>query len=347
MGVRSRPFGKTPCGQQTLLFELALANGFSVGVTDFGAALQHLNCRDRSGSFADIALGYRDAAQMKHDCGYLGAAIGRIAGRISQASFTLRNRTYRLTRNNGEHHLHGGLCGFSHRLWTHAIAKDGTPSITFSLQSDEGDQGYPGCIEASLSYWLEPPARLVVEFSAIADRETPFNPTLHAYFNLDGHDAGSINDHELQLHATRRTLTDQSMIPTGVVELVSGTQLDFALPRRIAAQPISFGGGFDQNFIVDAPAGRLREVAVLTSRRSGRRLSVETDRPCIHLYTGGFLDVASAKDDASYGPGSGLSLETQGYPDAVNQPVFPVELVSPDRPFRSRTIYTFTTENFS
>lgn len=345
MGIRSFPFGQTPCGQHALLFELSIGDRFVVGITNYGAALQKLICPDRNARLADVALGYRDASQMQRGCGYLGATIGRIAGRVSRASFELGGRIYQLSRNDGPQHLHGGTCGFSHRIWNHSIADDQIPSVTFHLRSENGDQGYPGCLSVSLNYRLESPGRLILTFAASADLTTPFNPTSHAYFNLDGHNAGTIADHELQLFAAHRTLTDDALLPTGQIEPVAGTAFDFRSSRRIFDQPIERGGGFDQTYIVDDPSTTLRPVAVLKSRHSGRIMKVDSDRPCIHLYTGGFLDLRTAKDGTEYRAGSGLSLETQGYPDAVNRPEFPAEFVSPDTPFQSRTHFTFTTEN--
>lgn len=336
--VERRPFGTLADGHHASLFLLHGEDGVSAAVTDYGASLVSLIVPDRDGAPGDVLLSCDSATALQRDDSYLGAAIGRVAGRIGGAAFTLDGEAHALSANEPPNHLHGGTTGFGRRKWKARAVEGHFPAIAFDIVSPAGDEGYPDEVTASVSYELQPPARLAITFVGSTDGATPFNPTSHGYFNLDGHDAGSIGDHWLQLCASRYTPVGPGRIPTGEVRPVDGTAFDFRNDRCLGQAIDGTAEGYDTNFVIDGEAGTLRRAAVVRSPASGRAMTVWTDRPCVHLYTGFFLDVAEGKGGATYPPSSGLALETQGYPDALNHPEFPADVLRASQPFRSRTI---------
>lgn len=342
--VTQRSFGFLSDGREADLFELSLDDQVRVTVSNFGASLIGVVCPDQYGGLADIALGCETVAEQARQSGYLGAAIGRVAGRISNASFSLDGHSYSLSKNEGRHHLHGGESGFSHRLWRAEPLEEGRCGVAFFLASEDGDQGYPGQVDARLTYELVAPDKLALTFHATSSSPTPFNPTSHTYFNLEGHDAGTVAEHWLQIFAQHHTPTDAELIPTGPVEPVARTPFDFSSAKAVATDWDALERGYDCNFVLNSPPGQLRKAAIITGPRLGRRLTVATDRPCIHLYSGGWLNVEGGKGGAHYRPFGGMSLETQGFPDALNHPGFPSEVLVPGQPFKSQTIFQFETE---
>lgn len=335
--VMATPFGTLSDGSRAMSYNLSLHNGVTATLTDFGASLIGWRVPDRHGRLDDVVLGCEDVSALAQQTAYLGAAVGRVAGRVRDARFPLDDREYHVVANSAPHHLHGGVRGFSYRLWAAEMLSGEPPAVRFTITSADGDEGYPGEVQTSLTYRLEPPARLVLTFEAAASRPTPFSPTCHAYFNLDGHGAGSLASHTLHLRASCYTPVDEALIPTGEIAPVSDTPMDFSEAK-------GFERAYDHNFVIDEPPGQLRHAASLVSKTSGRRLSVSTDRPCVHLYTGAGLDIPSGKQGASYAPSSGLALETQGFPDALNHPLFAADVLLPGETFRSQTVFEFTQE---
>lgn len=335
--VMATPFGTLPDGSRAMSYNLSLGNGVTAMLTDFGASLIGWRVPDRHGRLNDVVLGCDDVSELAQQTAYLGAAVGRVAGRVNEARFQLDGQEYRVATNSAPHHLHGGVRGFSYRLWSVEALDEELPAVRFTITSEDGDEGYPGEVQASLTYRLDPPARLVLTFEAVTNRPTPFSPTCHAYFNLDGHGAGSLASHTLHLLASRYTPVDDALIPTGEIAPVGDTPMDFSEPK-------GFARAYDHNFVIDAPPGQLRHAASLVSHTSGRSLSISTDRPCIHLYTGAGLDIPRGKQGASYGPFSGLALETQGFPDALNHRLFAAEVLRPGETFRSQTVFEFIQE---
>ncbi len=335
--VVAAPFGTLSDGSRAMSYSLSLDNGVAAMLTDFGASLIGWRVPDRHGRLDDVVLGCDDVSALAQQTAYLGAAVGRVAGRVRAARFPLDDREYHVAANSAPHHLHGGVRGFSYRLWSAEVLDDDLPAVRFTITSEDGDEGYSGEVQASLTYRLEPPARLVLTFEAVASRPTPFSPTCHAYFNLDGHGAGSLASHTLHLPASRYTPVDEALIPTGEIAPVNGTPMDFGEPKGFAQE-------YDHNFVIDEPPGQLRHAASLVSHTSGRALSISTDRPCIHLYTGAGLDIPGGKQGTSYGPFSGLALETQGFPDALNHELFTANVLRPGETFRSQTVFEFIQE---
>lgn len=349
--VRRAAFGSTPAGEPVESYTFASAAGIEVRVLTLGAIIQALRTPDRRGALDDIVLGHDDVAGYFASGAYFGAVVGRYGNRIANGRFTLDGVEYQLARNDGPNHLHGGPLGFDRAVWqAHAFVEEEARGVRLSHRSPAGDQGYPGTLDASVTYTLTDDGELVVEYAATSDHATPVNLTQHSYFNLAGAGVGDVLDHELAIHATHYTPVDATLIPTGELALVAGTPFDFRRPTRIGARidgddvQLQRGHGYDHNFVLSRPDAGLAFVARLAEPRSGRVLEVHTTEPGMQLYTGNFLDGSVAgKAGRRYGHRSGLCLETQHFPDSPNQPHFPSTILRPGAEYRSRTVFTFST----
>jgi aldose 1-epimerase len=349
--VRRAAFGSTPAGEPVESYTFASAAGIEVCVLTLGAIVQALRTPDRGGAVDDIVLGHDDAAGYFASGAYFGAVVGRYGNRIAHGRFTLDGVEYQLARNDGPHHLHGGPLGFDKAVWqAHAFVEEDARGVRLSHRSPAGDQGYPGTLDASVTYTLTDDDELVVEYEATSDHATPVNLTQHSYFNLAGAGTGDVLDHELAIHATHYTPVDAALIPTGELALVAGTPFDFRRPTRIGARidaddvQLQRGRGYDHNFVLSRPDAGLAFVARVAEPRSGRVLEVHTTEPGMQLYTGNFLhDGVAGKAGRRYGHRSGLCLETQHFPDSPNQPHFPSTILRPGAEYRSRTVFAFST----
>jgi aldose 1-epimerase len=324
------------------------AGGLTAVVLDYGALVQSLRVPDRNGELADVVLGYDTRAEYERDHFYLGVVVGRSAGRIGGAAFTLGGERVRLSANDGTNHLHGGFRGFGKVVWRAWRFEDATGAgVVLEHTSRDGDEGYPGTLAARVTYTLTHDAALRVEYLATTDHATPVNLTQHSYFNLAGEGSGDVLGHELQVAATAYTPLGADLVPMGELAPVEGTPLDFRRPHpigeRIGAdhEQLRIAGGYDHNFVLDgrggAPVARLRDPG------SGRVLEVFTTEPGMQLYTGNFLE-ATGKHGHRYGPRSGVCLETQHFPDAPNQPGFPSTILRPGEVYRSRTEFRFSVD---
>ncbi len=338
-------FGRMPDGTAVRRIELRNDHGLRAGVLTLGGILRELWAPDRTGRLADVVLGAASLAAYRGGFPAPGAVIGRVANRIAHARFRLEGTEYRLPANDGEHHLHGGPGGFGQRVWQVVGLEDRAEAswIELLLVSPDGDQGYPGAVTATVRYGLTDGDELRLEYRAQTDRPTPLNLTSHAYFNLSN-DAPDVRDHVLWLDADRYTPVDAALIPTGAIEPVEGTPFDFRTPRRIGERLREldpFPGGYDHNLVLRAERDREEPAAWLLDPASGRRVTLYTTEPAIQLYSGNFLPEFTGLGGRVYHRHGGLCLETQHFPDSVNQPAFPSILASPERPYRSATIFHF------
>lgn len=350
-GVKAeeRPPLALPDGRRTRVFEIRNASGAGLTVMELGATLLTVEIPDRDGHLADVAPGFDDPADYLASSSYAGAVAGRYANRIATGRFTLDGRTHELARNDGAHTLHGGPDGFHRRLWRAKIVQtDDGPGVRFTLQSPDDDQGFPGRLDASVTYSFSEDNALGVAFEARTDAATIVSLCQHAYFNLGGHDAGSVLDHALRIAASAYTPVNEALIPTGEIAPVAGTPFDFRTPKSLgrdigADHPqLVHGGGYDHNWALDGTG--FREVAELIDPASGRRMTVLTDRPGLQVYSGNFLSGEPAgKGGAVYGPRCAVALEAQHFPDAPNQPGFPSPRLDPGAVDATRTIYRFST----
>jgi aldose 1-epimerase len=348
-----RPFGATADGTEARLFVLRNGRGTEAHLTDFGATLVAMSVADRDGERADVVLGFDDVSGYESDANqYFGSTVGRVANRVARGRFTLEGRTYQLATNNDPNHLHGGDRGYSHRMWR-AEPHPGLASVTFRLTSEDGDEGYPGRVDATVTYSLTESDELVIEYRATSDQPTPLNLTHHSYFNLAGAGSASVLDHELQVMADLYTPADDTLIPTGAVESVAGTPLDFRAPEVIGARIGELDDtsalGYDHNYAVRASARKGGAeavmadgpVAVLRDPLSGRTLELYSDQPGLQFYSGNFLKGARGKGGKAYAHRSACCLETQGYPNAINEPGFPSVLLMPGEEYRQFTVHRF------
>lgn len=333
------PFGTTPTGETVALYSLGKAEGFSVGIIPYGATIVSIRAPDTGGKFANVVLGLPSLAGYLGPHPYLGAIAGRVAGRIRGASFPLDKRMYHLAANDRSNHLHGGIVGFSRKLWTIETATEN--SLRLICHSLDGEEGYPGSVRAAVTYSVTLNNALVVEVEATTDRPTPFSLAQHSYFNLAGR--GDIRDHELQIFAEAYAPMGDDLGLLGRREPVSAN--DFRRPRRLC-EAIShlFRGHGDLYFLPPSEHGSLRTAAILRDPTSGRVLSVQTNEECLQLYTGRYFDgTLRGPNGQAYAQYAGLCLECEGYPDALNSPDLGTITLRPGETFRRTTVYAFST----
>lgn len=339
-------FGTTDGKAHAKLITLKNKAGLMLRLTDFGARMVALCCPDRDGAQADIITGFDDAKGYLR-CRYHGGTIGRYANRIGSARFVLNGKTYSVGANEGENSLHGGFSGFDIRLW--ALSELGSDRVTFSLVSPDGDEGFPGELKVSVTYTLLYDG-VRITYVARSDADTVFNPTNHAYFNLNGHAAGSIEAHVLTLNAHAYTPVGRGLLPLGDICTVEGTPFDFTVPHAIGEriaekdEQLMLGGGYDHNFCVDGVG--MREFAQLYSPHTGRALKVRSDMPGLQFYSGNFLADGPGKGGVTYGRRGALALETQFFPDSLNraEPGFTKPILRAGDTFTSCTEYLLSIE---
>ncbi len=348
--VTRTAFGKTKDGTPVDIYTLTNRHGMTAKVMTYGATLTELIVPDRAGRPADVVLGFDRIEPYLAGTPYFGATVGRVANRIARGTFTLNGKTYHLATNNGPHHLHGGNVGFDKVVWQAEVipANDGQ-AVKFTHRSPDGDEGYPGTLDVTVTYTLTDGNELRLDYTATTDKPTPLNLTNHTYFNLAGEGNGLILDHVMMIAADSFTPTDDLLIPTGQILPVKGTMMDFTSPTPLGARidkvPSAPPGGYDHNFVLrPAPAGQpLRLAARVVEPRSGRTMEVRTTEPAIQLYTGNFLDgTIKNRNGVPYLKHSAFCLETQHYPDSVNHPNFPSTILEPGTLYRSTTVYAFS-----
>lgn len=351
--VTQAPFGVTPDGQQVSLFTISNANGMEARVINLGGIIVSLTAPDREGNLEDVVLGFDSLDGYLAEHPYFGAIIGRYGNRIANGQFTVDGESYQLPVNNGPNSLHGGLRGFDKVVWdAEPFENDRGQGLILTYTSPDGEEGYPGNLQVRVTYTLTDENELIFDYHAVTDKATPVNLTQHSYFNLAGDGSGSILDHEVMLNASRLTVADTTLIPTGELRSVEGTPFDFRQPHRIGEriaaddEQLRFAGGYDHNFVIDRAAG---DSLVLAARvyepTSGRVMEVLTTEPGVQFYTGNFLDgTLTGKNGVVYDTRTGFCLETQHFPDSPNQPSFPNTILRPGEEYRSTTVYRFRAE---
>jgi aldose 1-epimerase len=322
-----------------------------VRAVTYGGIILSLRVPDPGGALSDIVLGYDSLGGYLESSPYFGAIIGRYGNRIAKGRFTLDGRPYSLALNNGPNALHGGKKGFDKVVWrAEPFQKPEGVGVVFSYTSPDGEEGYAGKLDATVTYTLSDDNALAFEYHAVTDEPTPVNLTQHTYFNLAGDGSGDILGHELMLKASRFTPVDATLIPTGELRSVTGTPFDFTTPHAIgerigaADEQIKFGGGYDHNFVLDRePSDSLQLAARVIEPRTGRVMEVSTTEPGLQFYSGNFLDGSiTGKGGHVYKQRTGFCLETQHYPDSPNKPEFPSTILKPGQEYRSRTVYAFS-----
>ena len=349
-GIQQAPFGQLPGGEEISVFTLVNTAGMTVKILDFGGIITEIHVPDRDGAFADVALGFDTLEPYRGDSPYFGALIGRSGNRIARGRFTLDGRTWQLPVNNGKNHLHGGPVGFDRVKWQASI--EGA-ELVLRYRSLDGEQGYPGTLDATVRYSLSDENEIVVRFHAVTDQPTPVNLTQHSYFNLAG--GGDILGHELTIDADAFVPIDADSIPTGALAAVTGTPFDFRMPRTIGeriAYPdkqLRHGSGYDHCFVLNKPAGTTTTRTMTRAARvcepvSGRVLELFTQEPGVQFYSGNFLDGSLSGKGRVYEHRSGFCLEPQHFPDSPNRPDFPNTILRPGEVYETESRFRFSVE---
>lgn len=349
--VTRAPFGATPAGDAVDIFTLTNPHGLEVRAASYGGIIVSLLVPDRDGRCTDVVLGHDSLEEYLRDASSFGALVGRYANRIANARFTLDGQTYRLTANDGVNHLHGGRTGFARVVWRAASFRaHQAAGVALSYTSPDGEEGYPGNVDARVTYTLTDRNELMVDLLATTDRTTPVNLTQHTYFNLAGDGAGDVLGHLLRIDADLMTPVDEHLIPTGALAPVAGGPFDFRSLTRIGTrimtddEQLRRGRGYDHNFVLNQTGNGLVHAAQVVEPTSGRTVDVYTTEPGLQLYSGNHLDGSViGKAGRVYRHRAGLCLETQHYPDSPNQPGFPSTLLRPGAQYRSRTVFAFGT----
>jgi len=347
-------WGEIPEGEPVYLYTLANANGMEARVTNFGAILVSLKVPDPHGALADIVLGFDTLDGYLNTKKYFGAPVGRYANRIARAEFTLDGHTYTLARNNGENSLHGGVRGFYKVVWKGRAIPSPEAAVEFTYLSPDGEEGFPGNLTVAVRYTLTGANELRIDYSAATDKPTVVNLTNHSFFNLAGEGLGDVLHDVVTIDAGRFTPVVAGLIPTGELRPVAGTPFDFRRPTAIGArigapdEQLRLAGGYDQNFVLNHPAGKLGFAARVSDPASGRTMEVLTTEPGLQFYTANTLNGPErGKTGHVYSPHSAFCLETGHFPDSPNHPNFPTTVLRPGVEFRSTTVYRFGGAGFS
>lgn len=344
MSITSTYYGRTQSGEDVYQYTLENENGLRVMVIEYGCVVTNLFVPDRTGTLRDVVLGYNCLEHYEQGTCFFGAFVGRYANRIENSAFTLDGRTYTLEPNDGRNHLHGT---FAHRVFKGSV-EDGR--LVLRLHSPDGEEGYPGALEVTVTYDLTDENAFVLDYTASATAPTIVNFTNHSYFNLNGQDAPTARDNLLQLAASHFTEGNAETLPTGRILPVAGTAMDFTaekpIGRDMAAdeEQLHLAHGYDHNFVLDKVPGQLARAGAARSERTGIAMELFTTQPGVQLYTGNFLSACAVpgKGGVVYQDGQGFCLETQHYPCTPSHPEFPSVVLRPEDELHETTVYRFS-----
>jgi aldose 1-epimerase len=347
-----RRFGALPDGTEVGLFTMTNDGGIEVSIATYGGIITSLKVPDRNGRLADVVLGFDLFDRYVEGHPFFGAIVGRYANRIGGASFELDGRVHHLAANNGSNHLHGGVVGFDKALWSPQprSTPDG-PQLGLQRVSEEGEEGYPGRLEVSVTYTLTLANELRIDFRATTDQPTHVNLTNHSYFNLAGAGSRTALQHLVCLDADRFLPIDAGLIPTGELRHVGGTPMDFRTPVAIGAriedhdEQLRLAAGYDHTWVLNRKGTGVSLAARVLEPTTGRALEVLTTEPGVQFYTANFLDGSIfGKGGKAYGWRCAFCLETQHFPDSPNRPEFPTTVLRPGEVYETTTVYRFSTE---
>ncbi|KAK3035658.1 hypothetical protein RJ639_032530 [Escallonia herrerae] len=336
--------GKSVYGADQEIGTYELKRGdFSVRITNFGATVLSVILPDKNGKLDDVVLGFETLDDYKNDSTYFGALVGRVANRIGGAHFSLDGVQYNLSANDHGNTLHGGAKGFSDVIWTVQSHKPDS-HLTLTYNSYDGEQGFPGNLSVMVTYLLIGTNKLALKMEAKPlNKATPVNLASHTYWNLGGQNSGSIMSHTIQLLASKITPVNDQLIPTGQIVPVQGTPYDFLQPREIGSEFNQLPGGYDINYVLDnTGSAHLKKAAVVKDGKSGRKMELWTNKPGLQFYTSNMLHDVKGKGGFIYKQHAAIALETQGFPDSVNHPNFPSQIVNPGETYEHVMVYRFT-----
>lgn len=343
--ITQKLFGTTPTGEVVTEFTLTNQQGSSIKIITLGGIITEWYMRDKNGALADVVLGFDTLAPYLDVGPYFGALIGRVGNRIANAQFMLDGKTYQLTANNGSNNLHGGPIGFDKKVWNVTTEENANgPILKLHLLSEDGDQGFPGNLDVTVTYQFTHNDELTVDYLATTDKATPVNLTQHCYFNLAG--KGDILSHKIQINADHINAVNDAQIPVGEPMLVANTPFDFRSPREIGErinadhEQIKNGVGYDHNFLLNQKIYKALFLAArVEEESSGRVLEVFTEEPCVQFYSGNFLDGSLTGKGVNYKQRTGFCLEPQHAPDSINQPQFPSIVLQPGDEYKTCTVF--------
>ena len=337
-------------GKAVSLFTIKNSKGMVAEITDYGATLVALKVKNNKGEFSDVVLGYDKLEDYREHTNFFGATIGRFANRIENSNFELNGVNYKVAKNDGENHLHGGIVGFDKVVWEKTPeSQEYNQSIEFSYLSKDGEEGYPGNLNVKVKYTVTEEDELKIEYYAISDKDTIINLTNHSYFNLSGQGSGDVLKHKIMINADKFTINDKYSIPTGEIATVNNTPMDFRkltyIGENISSsyEQIVFGGGYYHNWIINNGGKKLVKAAEVYDEKSGRVMEVYTTKPGIQFYSGNFIKgVETGKGGTSYMKRSGLCLETQYFPNSVKHQNFPSPILKANEKYEHSTVYKFS-----
>lgn len=333
-------FFGTHNGQQVDCYRITNSGGTEVSVISYGAIIQSLKVADKRGVFENVVLGYTTLAEYLNDKHYLGAVVGRFSNRIANGKFLLDGVTYNLTQNNNGNHLHGGLRGFSHVVWSVEIISNNAVKLFYS--SPDGEEGYPGNLLATVTYTLSDDNELIIDFFATTNKATIVSMVQHSYFNLSG-GTRNILDHSLTIKSDTYLEVNNTLIPTGEMKPVKNSPFDFTTAKAIGSDieksdvQLQYGNGYDHTWVLDHPKRGINKVAELVEKVKGRKMDIYTDKPGFHVYSGNSFN-------GNFQPHAGVCLETQHFPNAPNQAGFPSAVLLPGEHYKSTTIFKFVAQ---
>ena len=346
--------GRLSTGEEVKRFRLQNASGAYCDIATLGGCVMRIVVPDRNGEMDDVIVGYDTIESLEAWGGHFGKIVGRFANRIADGTFCLNGKTYQLAKNNGKNHLHGGPGGFHTRIWDARILED---ALELTYVSPDGEEGYPGALTVKVTYSFSEDNVLSIAYEAISDQDTVVNFTNHAFFNLGGLHCENVLNHDMQLFADSITeVADRGCIPTGRLMPVADTPLDFTQPRKIgerigcfdSCDQLRYGNGYDHNYVINEWDGTLRCAAITREPVSGRVMSTWTDAPGVQFYSGnglGNYPHTRGKLGVPHVTYQAFCLETQYFPDSVNQPAFPSCVLKKGTVFQTKTEYRFTTDD--
>ena len=347
--VTQRTFGTLPSGEEVQIYHLENKSGAFAEVLQFGAILVKLCVPDRDGRLTDVVLGYDDLAGYEVNGCFFGATIGRSGNRIAQSRFTLDGKEIVLTPNEGANNLHSGPDGFEKKMWTASEISEDKNAVTFSRISPDGENGFPGEFNVSVTYEMTEENELRIVYGGVCDQTTIANMTNHSYFNLAGEGSGSAMDQYLTIHAEQYTPVGEGSISLGENAAVEGTPMDFRKAHKIGDEieadfeQLRITGGYDHNYVTDGyNKASIREIAEAWSEKTGIQMNVLTDCPCVQFYAANFVDQEHGKNGHVYNKREAFCLETQVEPNAVNVENFHSPILEAGERYYSETIYRFS-----
>jgi len=346
MSIKKEPFGKTADGVEVDLYTLTNVNGLKVKVMTYGATITSVEVPDRDGKPANVTLCCDTLEDYLAGHPYFGSTIGRYGNRIAKGKFTLDDVEYTLATNNGPNHLHGGEKGFGKVVWTaEPVETDNSVGVKFSYTSPDGDDGYPGTLQAAVTYSLNNDNELKMDYTATTDKPTVCNLTNHTYWNLGGAAAGDVLGHEMMINADGFLPVDDGLIPLGIIEPVKGTPMDFTEPKPIGSRIEQVEGGYDHCYVLNRKEGeKMCLCAKVVDPKSGRVMEIYTSEPGVQFYTGNFLNGENKGGGVAYEKHYAFCLETQHFPDSPNQSDFPTTVLRPGETYRHTTVHKFSTQ---